>query len=346
MKIKAAVFGASGYTGQELMRILSCHPEAELTAVTSRRYAGTQVAKVFPSLTGFTSLAYVDASPQEVARRCDIVFLALPHGVSMEIAPAFMEAGKKVVDLSADYRLRDLALYEQWYVPHTSASLIGRAVYGLPELYRQQIRETDLIANPGCYPTSVILGLAPLLKNNLIEPTSIIANSASGVSGAGRDPVIGSLFCEVDGGYKAYKVGNHRHTPEIEQELCQLAGEQFQISFTPHLLPVKRGILSTIYATLRRDVSTSVLRDICASFYEAEKFVRVLPAGDIPNISSVCGSNYCDIGLVCDERTNRVIVLSTIDNLVKGAAGQAVQNMNIIFGLPEESGLAAVPVYP
>ena len=346
MKIKTAVFGASGYTGQELIRILSHHPEAELTAITSRRYAGVPVAKVFPSLAGFTSLAYVDASPQEIARSCDIVFLALPHGVSMEIAPAFMEAGKKVVDLSADYRLRDLALYEKWYTTHTSADLIGRAVYGLPELYRRQIREAALVANPGCYPTSVILGLAPLLKSNLIETGSIIANSASGVSGAGRDPVVGSLFCEVDGGYKAYKVGNHRHTPEIEQELCALAGEQFPVTFTPHLLPVKRGILSTIYATLKRDISTVELRDICASFYQTEKFVRLLPAGDIPNISSVCGSNYCDIGVVCDARTNRVIVLSAIDNLVKGAAGQAVQNMNIIFGLPEESGRAAVPVYP
>lgn len=346
MKIKAAVYGASGYTGQELIRILSRHPEVQLTAVTSRRYAGVPVAKVFPSLAGFTSLVYADATPQEIAALCDVVFLALPHGVSMEIAPAFVEAGRKVIDLSADYRLRDLAEYEKWYVPHKSAALIGQAVYGLPELYRRQIDKAGLIANPGCYPTCIILGLAPLLKNGLIEVDSIIADCASGVSGAGRDPVVGSLFCEVDGGYKAYKVGNHRHTPEIEQELGVLAGESFAVSFTPHLLPVKRGILSTIYATLKRGISTAGLQDIYASFYEVEKFVRVLPAGDIPNISSVCGSNYCDVGMVCDPRTGRVIVVSAIDNLVKGAAGQAVQNMNIIFGLPEESGLAAVPVYP
>ncbi|HPL96005.1 MAG TPA: N-acetyl-gamma-glutamyl-phosphate reductase [Smithellaceae bacterium] len=346
MKIKAAVFGASGYTGQELIRILSGHPEAELTAVTSRRYAGVAVAKVFPSLAGFTSLVYQDASPQEIARMCDVVFLALPHGVSMGVAPAFVEAGRKVIDLSADYRLRDLTVYEKWYAAHKSAGLVPEAAYGLPELYRSKISEARLVANPGCYPTSVILALAPLLKNSLIEVNSIIADSASGVSGAGRDPVVGSLFCEVDGGYKAYKVGKHRHTPEIEQELGELAGEQFPVTFTPHLLPVKRGILSTIYANLKRDISTAGLRDICASFYEKEKFVRVLPAGDIPNISSVCGSNYCDIGVVCDTRTNRVIVLCAIDNLVKGAAGQAVQNMNIVFGMPEESGLAAAPVYP
>lgn len=346
MKIKAAIFGASGYTGQELIRILSGHPQVELAAVTSRRYAGVPVADVFPSLLGLTSLTYSNATPQEIAELCDVVFLALPHGVSMDMAPVFMQAGRKVIDLSADYRLRDLTTYEEWYAKHHSADLFGQAVYGLPERYRQKIKKSRLIANPGCYPTSIILGLAPALKNKLLSVSTIIADSASGVSGAGRDPQVGSLFCEVDGGFKAYKVGRHRHTPEIEQELNMLAGEKFAISFTPHLLPVKRGILSTIYATLKKDMTLPELHALYASFYEAEKFVRICPVGTYPNLSSVCGSNYCDVGLTIDPRTHRVIIISAIDNLIKGAAGQAVQNMNLVCSLPEESGLPMAPLYP
>lgn len=346
MKTKAAIFGASGYTGQELIRILSGHPQVELAAVTSRRYAGVKVPDVFPSLSGLTSLTYVNASPGRIAELCDVVFLALPHGVSMEIAPVFLEAGKKVIDLSADYRLRDPATYEAWYAKHSSAGLIGQAVYGIPELYRDAVRQSALIANPGCYPTSIILGLAPALKNKLLDVSTIIADSASGVSGAGRDPVVGSLFCEADGGFKAYKVGKHRHTPEIEQELNKLAGEKFFISFTPHLLPVKRGILSTMYASLGKEATEADLHALYDSFYAGEKFVRICPAGTFPNLSSVCGSNYCDIGLTVDPRTRRVIIISAIDNLVKGAAGQAVQNMNLVCALPEDSGLRISPLYP
>ena len=346
MKTKAAIFGASGYTGQELIRILSGHPQVELAAVTSRRYAGVKVSDVFPSLAGLTFLTYTDASPREIAGICDVVFLALPHGVSMEIAPVFLEAGKKVIDLSADYRLRDPATYEEWYAKHSSAGLIKQAVYGLPELYRETVKTSPLIANPGCYPTSIILGLAPALKNKLLDVSTIIADSASGVSGAGRDPAVGSLFCEADGGFKAYKVGKHRHTPEIEQELNKLAGEKFFISFTPHLLPVKRGILSTMYASLRKEATQADLHALYASFYAGEKFIRICSAGTFPNLSSVCGSNYCDIGLTVDPRTRRVIIISAIDNLVKGAAGQAVQNMNLVCALPEDSGLGAPPLYP
>ena len=346
MTIKTAIFGASGYTGQELTRILSAHPKMELTAVTSRRYAGQRVSDMFPSLSGLTSLSYTNASPEEIAGACDVVFLALPHGVSMDIAPVFVKAGKKVVDLSADYRLRDLAIYEKWYDKHSSADLFGKAVYGIPELYRDQIKKSQLVANPGCYPTSIILGMAPALKNKLVDVTSIIADSASGVSGAGRDPVVNSLFCEVDGGFKAYKVGKHRHTPEIEQELNALAEEKFAISFTPHLLPVKRGILSTIYATLKKDIKLADLHVLYTSFYSQEKFVRICPQGTYPNISSVCGSNYCDIGLAVDQRTRRVVIMAAIDNLIKGAAGQAVQNMNLICSLPEDSGLRIAPLYP
>ena len=344
--MKAAIFGASGYTGQELTRILLGHPGVKLVAVTSRRFAGLPVNEVFPALSGLTSLKYKNATPAQISNLCDIVFLALPHGVSMKIAPEFIRAGKKVIDLSADYRLRDLKAYETWYGKHSSAKFIKDAVYGIPELYRQKIKKTKLIANPGCYPTSIILGLAPALKKKLLDVSTIIADSASGVSGAGREPLTGSLFCEVDGGFKAYKVGKHRHLPEIEQELNALAGKKFPISFTPHLLPVKRGILSTIYATLKKDVSLPELHSLYSSFYAEEKFVRICPAGIYPNISSVCGSNYCDIGLAVDLRTKKVIIIAAIDNLIKGAAGQAVQNMNIICGFKEDTGLQAAPLYP
>jgi N-acetyl-gamma-glutamyl-phosphate reductase len=344
--IKVAIFGASGYTGQELTRILCGHPKVELVAITSRRYAGQSVAEVFPYLYGLTKVKYQNSSPADIAKICDVVFLALPHGVSMTIAPVFVGAGKKVIDLSADYRLRDIAVYEKWYAKHTSADLFKDAVYGIPELYRKEIKQKQLIANPGCYPTSIILAMAPALKNKLVDVNTIIADSASGVSGAGRDPQIGSLFCEVDGGFKAYKVGKHRHTPEIEQELNALAGVNFAISFTPHLLPVKRGILSTIYANLKKEISLGELHTVYSSFYANEKFVRISSAGSYPNIYSVCGSNYCDIGLAIDQRTNRMIIISAIDNLIKGAAGQAVQNMNIVCGLPEDAGLQSAPVFP
>jgi len=344
--VKVAIFGASGYTGQELTRILLGHPEAELIAVTSRRFAGRPVAEVFPALYGLTSLKYQKATPKEIADASDVVFLALPHGVSLDIAPVFIQAGKKVIDLSADYRLHDVKTYEAWYGKHSSDKILKNAVYGIPEIYRQEIKKSAFIANPGCYPTSIILGLAPALKNKLIDVFSIIADSASGASGAGREPQIGSLFCEVDGGFKAYKIAQHRHTPEIEQELNLLAGEKFNISFTPHLLPVKRGILSTIYATLKKKIDLAELHALYSSFYAGEKFVRVYPAGSYPNISSVCGSNYCDLGLVLDPRTNRIIIMAAIDNLIKGAAGQAVQNMNIVCGFAENTGLQNIPLYP
>ncbi|HOW57530.1 MAG TPA: N-acetyl-gamma-glutamyl-phosphate reductase [Smithellaceae bacterium] len=344
--IKAAIFGASGYTGQELTRLLLGHPAVELTAITSRRYAGVPVTDVFPAYYGLTKLKYLNAKPSEIAGLCDVVFLALPHGVSMAIAPEFIAAGKKVIDLSADYRLRDIVTYEKWYAKHVSPELIKEAVYGIPELYRNKIKGASLIANPGCYPTSIILALAPALQSKLVDVKTIIADSASGVSGAGRDPQIGSLFCEVDGGFKAYKVGKHRHTPEIEQELNSLAGTSFPVTFTPHLLPVKRGILSTIYATLQQDIGTAELCRVYSQFYAREKFVRVCPEGVFPNISSVCGSNCCDIAATVDTRTKRLIVVSAIDNLVKGAAGQAVQNMNIVCGLEEHAGLKTAPLYP
>lgn len=344
--LKVGIYGASGYTGQELLRLLIRHPEVEIVALTSRKFKGVHVSDVFPVFKGLTGRKFMDASPNDVADLSEVVFLALPHGVAMEAVPVFLEAGKKVIDLSADFRLRDVALYEKWYRKHTVPHLIKEAVYGLPELYRDDIKAVKLVANPGCYPTGVILGLAPVLKEGWIDISSIIVDSKSGVSGAGREPQIGSLFCEVDEGFNAYKIGQHRHMPEMEQELGFLAGSDIKISFTPHLLPINRGILNTIYATLQKDVSTADLIDLYKGFYEGEKFIRIYKAGTFPNVSSVRGSNYCDIGLTVESRVRRVIIVSSIDNLIKGAAGQAIQNMNLMCGLSEDTGLELVPLFP
>jgi N-acetyl-gamma-glutamyl-phosphate reductase len=276
----------------------------------------------------------------------DVIFMATPHGEAMAVAPAFVDAGKKVIDLSADFRLRDLDVFEKWYHKHTAPELAMKAVYGIPELYRDEIRKAQLVANPGCYPTSAILALAPALREKIIDPTTIIIDSKSGVSGAGRDPVIGSLFCEVDEGFKAYKVNEHRHGPEIEQELSVLAGSEVKVSFTPHLLPLTRGILSTIYASLKKTLSTAELIALYNDFYKGERFVRVLRKGMYPNVSSVKGTNFCHVGLSVDPRTNRVIILSAIDNLVKGASGQAVQNMNLMCGLREDTALDMIALFP
>jgi N-acetyl-gamma-glutamyl-phosphate reductase len=344
--VRIGIYGASGYTGQELLRLLLRHPVVEVVAVTSRRYAGKSVADVYPAFTGLTDLAFMDASPEEVAGRCEQVFLALPHAVSMSVAPLFLQAGKKVVDLSADFRLRSTDTYAAWYGRHTAPELLREAVYGIPELYRKQIRTARIVANPGCYPTSIILGLAPLLKEGWIDTSSIIADSKSGVSGAGREPQVASLFCEVAEAFKAYKVAQHRHTPEIEQELGILAGRELRISFTPHLLPISRGILSTIYATLSGKITVTDVHDLYNVFYKNESFVRIYKKGTYPNISSVRGSNYCDIGIAVDDRTGRVIVISAIDNLIKGAAGQAIQNMNLMWGMKENLGLEMISLYP
>ncbi len=345
--IKIGIYGASGYTGQELLRLLLRHPKADVTAVTSRRYAGRRVAAIYPAFKGLTDLVFMDASPDEIAEGCEQVFLALPHSVSMSVAPLFLrKPGLKVIDLSADFRLRDPEVYAAWYGRHTAVDYLAEAVYGLPELYREAIRPARLIANPGCYPTSVILGLAPLLKAGWIDPASIIADSKSGVSGAGREPLVASLYCEVAEAFKAYKVAQHRHTPEMEQELGFLAGQDLRISFTPHLLPITRGILSTLYAALTSPRTVKDVHDLYEDFYGREHFVRVYGPGDYPNVSAVRGTNYCDLGVAVDGRTGRVLVISAIDNLVKGAAGQAIQNMNILWGWKEDLGLEMISLYP
>ncbi len=345
--LKVAIVGASGYTGVELLRLLHCHPEVAVTCVTSEQSAGKAVSEVFPTLRSRYSLVLENLEPDRIADRADFIFTALPHKAAMEVVPTFLKLGKRVVDLSADYRLRDAKEYEAWYEPHMNPALLKQAVYGLPELRREKIAGADLVANPGCYPTSVILGLAPLLKNELIDPASIIADSKSGVSGAGRSAKVDNLYCEVNDGFKAYGVGGvHRHIPEIEQELSLLAGKRLNISFTPHLVPMDRGILSTIYATPTGAVSTAELLELYREFYGGEAFIRVLPEGSFPSTSHVRGSNFCDIGITVDGRTGRVVVVSAIDNLVKGASGQAVQNMNIMNGFPENLGLESLALFP
>lgn len=344
--ISVGIYGGSGYTGQELLRLLIAHPEAKVTAATSRRFAGIPVAEVYPVFSGLTELTYTDTSAEALAGLVDIVFLALPHGVSMSFATVFLKAGRRVIDLSADFRIRDAATYEAWYGRHAAPEVLREAVYGLPELYRDRIRASRLVANPGCYPTSIILGLAPVLRSGWIDRGSVIADSKSGVSGAGREPLIASLYCEVAEGFKAYKVAGHRHTPEIEQELGALAQSEMKITFTPHLLPVKRGILSTIYAGLTRDATVEEATSLYREFYRGEPFVRIYRPGQFPNLSAVAGSNYCDIGVAIDKRTGRIIIVSAIDNLVKGASGQAIQNMNLMCGLREDTGLPAVALFP
>ena len=340
--IKAAILGASGYTGAELLRILAAHPDVEVVKATSRRCCGKSVAEVFASMAGF----YDGLKFSELADvKADVVFSALPHGVSQEVVPPLLKLGAKVVDLGADFRLADLEVYKEWYCGHKAASLVKDAIYGLPELHRAELKLTQLVANPGCYPTGAILALAPLVKHKLLDAEKpVVIDSKSGTSGAGRSANVEMLFSEVNEGFKAYKVGCHRHTPEMVQELSTLASAPVNVTFTPHLLPVTRGILTTAYAWLGAPSSAASVRAIYADFYGAEPFVRLMGEGTFPDISQVRGSNFCDIGLYYDAKDNKVIAVSAIDNLVKGASGQAVQNMNIICGLEETTALTSPPL--
>lgn len=345
--LKVAVVGASGYTGLELIRILHNHPEVAVTSVTSEQSAGRLLSEVFPSLRDRYDTVLEPLDPVKIADKVDIIFTALPHTAAMAVVPTFLEAGKTVIDLSADYRLHDSGEYAAWYEAHLNPHLLAQAVYGLPEVRREEIAAASLVANPGCYPTSIILGLMPLLKAGLIDTDSIICDSKSGVSGAGRGAKVDSLYCEVNEGFKAYSVGGiHRHIPEIEQEISLLAGKKTVISFTPHLVPMDRGILSTIYAVPAKPVSAADILAIYEELYDGEPFVRVLRQGCFPSTAYVRGSNFCDIGITVDERTGRIIIVSAIDNLVKGASGQAIQNMNIVCDFPETMGLELIPLFP
>lgn len=345
--LRAAIVGASGYTGGELARLLCIHPSVTITAATSRQYDGKPLARIFPHLRDRTDLTCRNLGVDEIIDLADLIFCAVPHKTAMDVVPSFLKAGKKVVDLSADFRIKDVTVYEQWYQPHSAADLVEEAVYGLPEIFREEIRTARLVANPGCYPTSITLGLAPLMKSGLIDPATIIIDSKSGTSGAGRAAQVGTLFCEVTDGFRPYKVGGvHRHIPEIEQNLSALAGEPITVSFTPHLLPISRGILTTIYTDLKGQAGLAEIYALYEQMFGEELFVRLLEPGSLPATQHVRGSNYCDISLNLDERTGRLIIVSAIDNIVKGASGQAVQNMNLMYGFDEDAGLLQAPLFP
>jgi N-acetyl-gamma-glutamyl-phosphate reductase len=344
--LRVAIAGASGYTGFELIRILSQHPQAKLTAVTSRAQAGEKVGDFYPALKTHCDLSFEEPDPHVLTSHADLVFTALPHQAAMDLIPDLLKQGVKVVDLSADYRFCDARVYEEWYQPHKTPELLSEAVYGLPELYRHQIQAARLVGNPGCYPTSIILAAAPLFSSKLVEPQSLIADSKSGVSGAGRGLSLTTHFCEVSESFKAYKVAEHRHTPEIEQELSRLTGEPVRVTFTPHLVPMSRGILSTVYSALKDGVSEEQIDEVFTSFYQEAPFVRLCAKGTLPTTLQVRGSNYCDLAWRVDGRTQRIIVISAIDNLTRGASGQAVCNMNLMSGLPETLGLDFAPWQP
>lgn len=341
---KAAILGGTGYTGVELVRLLTLHPEVELVFISSESSAGKKISDIHPQFKGCVDLKLEPMEVERIPQAVDMVFCALPHGRSASTVAALRENKFRVIDLSADFRLTEAALYEEWYAAdHPVKELLGSAVYGLPELYTEEIKKAGLIANPGCYPTSVILALAPLLKEGLVDLDTIIIDSKSGVSGAGRIPRQAFHFPECSDNFKAYRVASHQHTPEIEQELGYLAGHNLQVTFTPHLVPMNRGILSTIYLKLKKPGDGEELYTLAEKFYSGSPFVRILEQPALPETRFVRGSNYCDIAIRFDPRTNNVIVISAIDNLVKGASGQAVQNMNIMLGLPEETGLAQLP---
>lgn len=342
MTIRVGIIGATGYAGAELCRLLLSHPEAELTALGSKSFAGQKLSEVYPSYRGLCDL--VCEENEAVIDKSDIVFAALPHGLSQDIALHCAEAGKAFIDIGADFRLEKEAEYKQWYgLDYRYPELHAQAVYGLPELFREEIKKTRIVANPGCYPTSIGLGLFPALKGGLVSPDGIIIDSKSGTTGAGRGLAQNTHFPDCNEGFAPYKIAAHRHTPEIEQTLSRAAGRPVLVTFVPHLLPINRGIVSTIYARLTDGASEAAVRDQYAAFYEGERFVRLLPPGEIASLKYVKESNYCDISLHFDGRTNTLIVVSAIDNMVKGAAGQAIQNMNLLFGLAEDSGLVLVP---
>ena len=346
-EFRVAVAGASGYTGVELLRLLVQHPEARIVTVTADSSAHRPIHEVFPSLRGFLDVVCQPLEPERLAAEADFVFLALPHKTSMAVGADLIGRGVRVLDLSADYRLKDPDAYPTWYGhAHTAPHLLKEAVYGLPELYKEPIGGARLVAVPGCYPTSAILGLAPLVAEGLIDLESIVIDSISGVSGAGRKPDLSTHYSEVNESLKAYGVARHRHTPEIEQALSGLAGRDVTVQFTPHLAPLTRGILTTSTAALQSRRSAADLLAVCRSFYAGRSFVRVLPEGVLPETKHVLHSNLCDLGLVPDPRTGRVIVVTAIDNLVKGASGQAVQCFNLMAGLDERAGLWIPGLFP
>jgi N-acetyl-gamma-glutamyl-phosphate reductase len=345
--IRAAVFGAAGYGGVELVRLLLDHPEVEVTYIAGHTTAGQTLSGMYPSMLESCDMPIEDTDVDVACERADLLFLALPHLVGVPLTRRALERGKKVIDFSADYRLKDIAQFEHYYAAHTGPELVEQAVYGLPELHREGIIRTQLCAVPGCYPTSAILALAPAAKAGILDPASIIVDSKSGVSGSGRSKLtLGTHFAEINESVSAYNIaGKHRHTPEIEQELSGL-GQPVMVSFTPHLIPITRGILTAAYGTLQTDIKPGEIRDLYEDFYADEPFVKVLADGHLPATKHVAGSNFCHLGLAVDKRVNRLIVISVIDNLVKGLSGAAVQCMNLMCGFGETTALMRPAMWP
>ncbi|MEM7007960.1 MAG: N-acetyl-gamma-glutamyl-phosphate reductase [Thermodesulfobacteriota bacterium] len=342
---KVAVLGASGYTGSDLLRFLLLHPNVEITHLTAEKHAGQKISDVFPHLKGLIDLELKPLKTKSIPKDVDVIFAALPHGTSASIIKQLYDRDVKIVDLGADFRISNKN-YKKWYGVHPCPELIKKAVYGITELNREEVRKAKLVANPGCYPTSSILGTAPLVKNKLADESSIIVDSKSGVSGAGRSPSLGYHFSEVNEGLKAYKVGEHRHMPEIEEALSNYSGLKVDVTFTPHLIPMDRGILSTIYVNLKKKLTTKKLISIYKDHYHGEKFVRICEEGVYPSTKQVRGSNFCDIGIKVIGSGHSAVIVSVIDNLVKGASGQAIQNMNVMLGIEETTSIDVSPVFP
>ena len=338
---KVGIIGATGYTGVTLISLLLTHPDVKITLITSNTYKGRKLSDIFPVFKGLFEETLVPTD-EDHRGKCDVYFLGLPHGTSMETAKILFDNKAIIIDLSADFRFEDVNMYESAYVKHTATGLIPQAVFGLPELYRDKIKHAKIIGNPGCYPTSAILALYPLLKEGLLAG-DIIVDSKSGVSGAGRETKLGSLFCEVSEGFRAYSVGVHRHEPEIQKEVSKL--QPLKVMFTPHLLPMNRGILSTTYSRLKKPAKTKDILDLYRATYKDEPFVRIMDEGQYPDTRFTRYSNYCDIGLKAFD-DGRIVVISAIDNLIKGASGQALQNMNIALGIDETKALKGIPQYP
>lgn len=345
-QVQVGIVGGTGYTGVELLRLLANHPQAEVRAITSRSEAGVRVDEMYPNLRGFYDLAFSEPDV-DTLKACDVVFFATPHGVAMSMAEELTSAGVKVIDLAADFRINDLDEWAKWYgFDHTCPAMMEQVAYGMPELFREQIKQANVIANPGCYPTSILLALKPLVDADAIELEGIIADGKSGVSGAGRGANVAMLGAEMSESFKAYGVAGHRHLPEMKDKLQVLSGKQVDLTFVPHLVPMIRGMESTIYATLKQDLSQDQLQTLFEQAYQDEYFVDVMPAGSLPETRMVKGSNMCRLSVFRPQAGNLVVITSVIDNLVKGAAGQAVQNMNILFNLPENEGLTQVALLP
>lgn len=350
--LTVGVIGATGYAGAELMRLLCRHPNVEKILAGSHSYVGNSFSSVYPNFLGSFDFSCHDADITAMAKKCDVLFVSLPHGIASQQVTEGVLHECVVIDLGADFRLSDPQVYETWYkTSHGNPQLLGKAVYGLSELHRQQVAASRLIANPGCYTTCSILTAHPLLVDSLVQADSLVIDAKSGVSGAGRSEKLGSLFCECDESIKPYGVASHRHTPEIEEQLSLslshgASSTGITVSFTPHLVPMNRGILVTLYAKLKEGVAAEDVEQAYLKQYAHERFIRVLPRGTFPETRWVKGSNYCDIGFTVDNRTRRVVACGALDNLVKGAAGQAVQNMNIVFGLEEQAGIDALPAFP